>query len=713
MAERLWNMLKLVPSISASRKNSLITGLARIDDNTEELILSLYHLPDPKDFTDVKNATYYAWNYDSEANRWNVLGELKKKNGLTFSFKRKVDELSDGIFVTAEAQGSIPMKPNDVLLASNPELFYQKLEVKPETVEVQQSTERRPPAEAEDVVDITPDGPVKMASPELGTEEVIDCEPVWEEAIVVEHKEGEISEKPLVNSKEEKYSEASLSDIDEEETSKAQTSSQISDLKAEITYPEFPAESKTALAANVGHDSETEKFRVGKTEVRGEEQEEKLTMESKDSEEIHQKLIHFYHDIPVENVFGLIKDRYSIIKDEVDFHDYWDKFKEYFHDLYRDSKIKSTYEEVQKDLVDIMEKLELNELWSKLEGFIQELLDLFDVKKWAKNAKEWLDVINTNEWYSKVRSYSDAILEEVDLGVLWFKVRCWIENLLEKMSVDEMMIWVKLKVQSIREMDANELRVEAIDLFKQFVDQIKMPELKMAVLKVAFKEKMNQVGGFFKRIKNKVDPISQDSQDERQYQTLEKDKKSYSDMQYYHRPAQFKTEIGQRPAINPSPNMFNDMEDGLAADYDSFAQHEHSNANLFNTMEENTSWNSNSYNQMYDPYMFKSNPAFGYQEMPMAHNPYYQQYAHQQPQFGQGQSTGHQQQPMGYQQNPMLYPYPGYGMNRGNMYYCPYQQCQNCFRFGYDAMGDPRYFYDEEDEGYFFITPDGEIIRKS
>lgn len=683
MAERLWNMLKLVPSISASRKNSLITGLARIDDNTEELILSLYHLPDPKDFTEVKNATYCAWSYDSEVNRWGVIGELKKKNGLTFSFRKKVDQLSDGIFITAEAQGVKPMKPGEVLLASNPELFYQKLEVEPEVVEVQPSEERRPPAKAEDVVDIIPEEPVEMAKPELGTEKAIDCEPAQEEETiqveVADLSEEETLETPLANVQEEETPETPLPELKVEETPETILSDR---------EPELPSESELVFMAKTGHDSGVEK-----AEIREEEQEEEPIQELPVSEEIHEKLIHFYNDIPVENVLGLIKDRYSTIKGEVDLREYWDKCKEYCNDLYEETKLKDIYGEIKKDLKNIMDQLELDQLWCKLEDFIQEMLDLFDMKKWAKKTKEWMDAIDINEWYCKMKDYMDVILDEVDLGELWFKVRCWIENLLEKMSVEEMMIWIKLKVQTIREMDVDELRVEAIDLFKQFVDQIKMPELKMAVMKVAFKEKINQVGDFFKRIKNKVDTTSKDSSVERQHQTPKENKKLYVDMQKYQRPAQFRTEVGQKPAMNPDHNMYNDVDDELAAGYGHFTQQGHPNVNMYNTMEEPTAFDTGFYSKMYNPYMFKTTPAYGYPGM--AQNPYY---------------PTHQ-----YNQHPMMYSYPGYGYgaNKGNMSYCPCQQCQNCFQFGYDAMGDPRYFYDEEDEGYFFITPDGEIIRKS
>ena len=77
MAENMWNMLKLLPSIAASRKNSMITGLARREEDTGEINISVYHLPDPDEFLDGRGNTYFAWDYNSQTNEWKKIGQLK------------------------------------------------------------------------------------------------------------------------------------------------------------------------------------------------------------------------------------------------------------------------------------------------------------------------------------------------------------------------------------------------------------------------------------------------------------------------------------------------------------------------------------------------------------------------------------------------------------------------------------------------------------
>ncbi|AZR73782.1 hypothetical protein BBF96_10525 [Anoxybacter fermentans] len=570
MVEKLWNMLKLIPSIAASRKNSMITGLARIEENSDELIISVYHLPDPMEFLGGREATYYAWSYDSKNNKWNKIGKLQRRNKLTFSFKKKLSPEGDGIFVTVEAKDMEPNRPGQVIISSNPELFYQDLTG--ESIE-------KIPARKEEKND-------EEIKPAVNAEESIEMD-LKEESYQKERVEENYEEESVHFGLEMSEGKAEEDLVEESVTL---------DSKEELKYPE-PERA------------------VNESEI----DEEKAML----TNQFGEVLSDFHRDLSVDEVIKILKKRLKFWKKEIDFVEYWEKCKEYCCEFYEETKLKELLMQINEDVKDILDRIDLDDLWDRIEDFIKEIMELLNSKEWIEKSKCWLKEADIKEWFYKIRAYLDAILDEINPEELWCKIKDWLESILEKMDIDEILIWIKLKIRKMREMDVDEFKKECKRLFKQFVDGLKMPELKVAIFKVAVKDKVNRVEKFIQKIK---------------------DRDGFKKLGQKSRPPKSK----DKRTNQKKKNQFLDYTTHI---------------------------------NFYDnPYIFKPIPDYGSEEIPFV-QPY------------------------------LFYSYPCMGYMNGM---CPYIQTpyQSFFRVGYDAMGEPRYFYDIKDEEYYFITPDGEIEKR-
>ncbi len=594
MADRTWNMLKLVPSISASRKNSMITGLARIDDYTKELVLSLYHLPDPKEFLNVKNGTYYAWIYDGENKIWQKIGRLQQKNGLTFSLKKKMPLKGDGIFVTAEVKGHEPKEPSEVIVSSNTELFYQDLIfVKEEEVSSKKE------------------------------DQVVDIE--VEPDILVESVEEEQIEEQFEKQVEERV----------EERVEEQVEEKVIMEKPDILKIEIK--------------DELDKLAPEKSL-------EEEIIPKREQVEPKENLIDLEGDIPVDEFVGVIKDRFDILNKEINFKKYWDEFKEYIYDLYEEMELYEFYDEIKEDIKELFDRLDLEKVLNHVKDIALESVEDVHINEWIKKTKCFINDLEIEEWYCKIKSYIEAILKDIDLNKFWDNTKCWIDDLFTKMDIDQIMIWIKLKVRQMQKMNGEELRIELKGLLSETADRIQMPELKLAVLKVILKDKLSRFGDFFQQIKEK---------------------------------AALEREISEKPDSETSQKI-NPTKYPKSNNYVNYTQNPYPyKARSYSIPSEFMS-NQNSKNMsknMYSPHCYSCE-----------NSPYaYRAIANQTQQYYQPEMMGY-----GY--------YPQMNYNYPWMYPSCYQ---NFFQIGYDAMGIPRYLYDEEDEGYYFITPEGEIIRKS
>lgn len=544
-------MLKLVPGISASRKNSLITGLARIDENSDELILSAYHLPEPTEFLDVNRATYYAWYYNSQKKSWGKIGELHQKNNLTYSLKKHLIVEGSGVFVTVEKKGEEPKEPGQIIISSDPELFYQEL----------------------NTADTKPEDSI------MGQEETINY-------INIAEQKDDLSNQALTDQDEVKR-----------DVAKKPKNEDLKDLFYDL-----------------------------------------------------------YSDLPVNEVAGLVKNRYMMLKEEVDLPYYWGKCKKYAAELSKDLELDELWEDIKADFSKILQKIDLEDLWDKVEDLIKDLVETIDLKAWIQTLKCWLKDLDIHEYYSKLKMYINAILEKVPLEELWSKIKNWLEGLLEQMDIEEIMIWIKIKIRQMRQMTPDEMKQEIQNLLKQLVDELEMPEIKIALVKVTVKDKVEQVGNFFKGLKEKM--------------TKDGDltpKNSNAQGENSKSPSLSSGQNSRKSPHNPFPNK----------------RH----------IKDNDPSPNNPSKGFFHPYA----------ELNQSPKNYYQ------PSAEMGKNPYH------YGYNPsQYYPQPG-AMPR--YYNCPCKTCLDyypgAFKVGADAMGKPRYFYDEEDGNYYFLTPDGQLVKKS
>ncbi len=623
MAERTWNMLKLVPSISASRKNSMITGLARIDEHTDELVLSLYHLPDPKEFLDVKSGTYFAWFYDGHNRKWKKIGKLQQKNGLTFSLKKKTMSNGDGIFVTAEAKGQEPNVPGEVIVSSNTEIFYQDLK---EESSVDVPKEIEPVVREAEVID-------HKGEPEILVEQ---AEQFKEQ--VAEHKEQSTLEKPVILETK----------VEEKIETEVETEIKAESERTDLSVEEIDSELDNVNLSGI----DSEKF-------------------MNDQEFINRK-----SDLPIDDFMGIMKERFEQSNEDMDFKEYWNKCKEYLFDLYEDLKLQEFYEEIKDDIKDLFERFDLDKFWNHLKEMVLNLVETIQIHEWIGKAKCMIQELDIEEWYCKVKGYIEAVLEEIDLNKFWNNMKHWMGELLENMDVDQIMHWIKCKFSIMQNMSGDELKTELKNLALQAADRLQMPELKLAVFKVALKEKASRLGDFFHQVKEKIEIQKEDFKKE-ETQNVET-KNTPKRTQSKHPEERYSVNFTQSPypytprSYTPeSPEMTN-----------------HRTNNSCKEMYHNMG--AEMYANHYDnPYTCKAMPNYSEQHdnlnpMPYGYYPYASYYS---------------ELPMEFMNNNCQWMYP----------YC----CQGCFQVGYDALGVPRYFYDGEDGEHYFITPDGEIIRKS
>lgn len=569
MAEKLWNMLKLLPSISASRKNSLITGLARVDEKTDELILSLYHLPEPAEFLDGKSATYYAWFYDEEGKDPIKIGELQRKNGLTFGYRKKVTLAGDGLFITVEEKGREVKQPGMVVLASNPEIFYRELvkeepvrkpaesihkEVKmPEFVEVkpvERGEKLTPPREEEPVhtepikptlTDIPTEIPkptaVPVAAPvfaQIPIEEPVpvdEVKPIEEiPAITRDVRAAEpvsevkpIEEIPAII--RDVRAEESVCEVNSREEIQAITRDVQTEKSVKKVTPikEIPTITREMVDSEKQHRKPAEDVLMGVWQQEAEIPacEPMFAAQSQSarsavkptapkakngdtkSEEFKKLLSDFYADLPGDEFMGIIKDRYNALKKEIDLKEYWEKVKHYIHVFWEETKLAELWEAIKKDLKYLADKIGLGHLWEKIGDLITDIIEFLDPREWLAKAKYWIHVVDEHlqEWYETAKKYVNAILSEVEPALLWERIKLWIEGLLEKMNIDEIIIWIQVKIRELSRMRMEDVKDELERLSRQFIDALKLPELKMAVIKVAIREKLGQVGGFFQKVK--------------------------------------------------------------------------------------------------------------------------------------------------------------------------------------------------------------------
>lgn len=568
-------MLKLVPGISASRKNSLITGLARIDENSDELILSAYHLPEPTDFLDVKKATYFAWYYDSQKKSWGKIGELHQKNNLTYSLKKHITVQGSGVFITVEKKGEEPKEPGEIIISSDPELFYKELD--------------------------------NYSEPEVSLpskKEYPDTSMIKENQIEYQSEDYDSYNQAI----EYAYSEAN-------------------EAKTDLSLPK-----------------------------------------KRNPNDLKDLFYDLYSDLPVNEVVGLVKNRYLMLKEEVDLSSYWTKCKEYAAELSKDLELDELWEEIKVDFKKIIQKIDLENLWDKVEDLIKDLVAAIDLKEWIQTIKQWLKNLDIHEYYTKLKMYLNAILEKVPLEELWIKVKSWLERLLEQMDIEEIMIWIKIKIRQMRQMSADEMKQEIQNLCKQFIDELNMPEIKIALVKVTVKDKFNQVGNFFKQIKEKM------------------------------------TKEDSLP-----PNNSNNATSYVGDGQKNYGREQRKN--FHNPFPNRRQAAANS------PLKPFAEQPFSYPSAEYKHNPG----VAENEQSGYSRPSSHQmyQHPFPYQ--PVYgYNLPQYYANLRAMsgyYNCPCQSClenyRQEFKIGADAIGKPRYFYDQEDGNYYFLNPDGELVKKS
>ncbi len=635
MPERLWNMLKLVPGISASRKSSLITGLARIDENTDELILSVYHLPEPTEFLDDKKATYYAWYYNQETEAWGKIGELQARNNLTYSLKKRGVSDGSGIFITVEATGREPLNPGEVIISSDPELFYKNLgEVK----SVEFGTFKTQPIIDDVRSAITDEDTLEVSVDEIPDEERV--EPDYDLAM----EKDELAMNLNIDSMERDF----------EVTSWIEETIQPETVKIK---PVTRVDEKPVMNKGIG-----ERFAELSTELH------------------------------LDDMVGMFKDNYAMVKHEVNLQHYWDKIKDYAADLYEDLELDGIYEDVKEDFEDLMKRIDFECFWNKVEDLAKDLVEISDLKGWVYKAKCWLDELDMEDWYRKTRAYVDAILEVVDIEKSWPKVKHWLVNLLESVDIDDAMVWVESKTHQMRDMNTHELKAEFVDLVRKFFNEVKMPEVQMAIAKVVVKEKVDRVGNFFREITNRVQ-LSGPADREQKSPISEMNRRPVAaapvtanptmTVNYGHTSNRKQLAyVNQNQPPFASPFMPAPKHPTQKAGYKGKNQQVHTakpkpRPNYHSNM-------NNSY--LYNPYIFL--PTVDYsngQKM----NP----------------ETGH----YGVQQ-------PGYGYGHTNYYGCPCRQYmqyyQENFQVDKDVMGNPRYIYGEDDK-YYFITPDGELVRKS
>lgn len=514
MPEKLWNMLKLVPGISASRKSSLITGLARIDKNTEEFILNVYHLPDPSEFLGVEQATYFAWYYDGETQNFGKLGELRRKNKLTYNLKNKHIPKGDGIFITVENSARIPKKPGEILLSSNRELFYQGLNDSLETTLLTESIEQKSynffkeeiSTEKIKIVDFSdPISKTKKDIVEVSEPSEIKGEIKVDFASVdyTQGHENELTDELIVQGNQEANSILG-GDIASAESPLHEISQEKTEQKNEFTDTEM-VESKSDYfdpfeVFSGEHGVKSTAYGSANTDFA-------MTDKAKIDDQFKEFVSKLYEDFHGTEIAELVKDNYTLFKEEFDLEKYKNKCKRYIFNFYEETELKDFYEKIVLDFNYLLHKVDLEELWNKFEGLTVDLVENSEIRDWISIAKNWLRDLDISEFYQRMNIYVEAFLSVITPEEFWYKLKNWFEGLLDRMDIGEIMLWVRTKIGHLREMDINQVKAEFINIFSTLIDELKIPELKLAMIKATLRDRFGQVGDVFQQIKKKAEDL--------------------------------------------------------------------------------------------------------------------------------------------------------------------------------------------------------------